>query len=83
MKFLTRSGCHLCDDARPLVESAAVREGVEIEVVDVDSFPELEARYGSRIPVLLGPDGDVIVEGVIDDPRQLRKRIKRSARAAR
>ena len=83
VKFLTRVGCHLCDDARPLVESAAESEKVSIEEVDIDSFPELKAKYGTRIPVLLSPDGKVIAEGVIDDRRQLRKRIKRSARAAR
>lgn len=83
LKFLTRPGCHLCDDARPLVESAAESESAAIEEVDVDSSPELKARYGSRIPVLLSPDGKMIAEGVIDDRRQLRKRIKRSARAAR
>jgi thiol-disulfide isomerase/thioredoxin len=81
LKFLTRPGCHLCDDARPLVESAAEREGVGFEEVDVDSSPELKSMYGTRVPVLLGSDGMVIAEGVIDDRRQLRKRIKRSARA--
>lgn len=81
LKFLTRPGCHLCDDARPLVESAAESESVEVEEVDVDSFPDLRSKYGNRIPVVLSPGGKVIAEGVIDDRRQLRKRIKRSARA--
>jgi hypothetical protein len=63
------------------VESAAEREGVGFEEVDVDSSPELKSMYGTRVPVLLGSDGMVIAEGVIDDRRQLRKRIKRSARA--
>ena len=82
VKFLTRPGCHLCDEARPLVESAAAKEGVAFEEVDVDSFQDLRSRYGNRIPVLLGPDGRVIAEGVIDDRRQLRKKIKRSTRTA-
>lgn len=83
LRFLTRAGCHLCDDARPLVEAAAARAGVVLDEIDVDASEVLEERYGKRIPVLLGPDDRVIAEGLIDDRRLLRKQIKRSARAAR
>ncbi len=82
LKFLTRPGCHLCDDARPLVEAAAAKEDVAVEEIDVDSLQDLRSKFGRRIPVLLGPDQEVIAEGVIDDRRQLRKRIKQSTRAA-
>lgn len=82
LRFLTRKACHLCDDARPLVESAATKARAELEVVDVDFSPELKTRYGDRVPVLLGPGDRVIAEGRIDDVRQLTRRIKRSARGA-
>ncbi len=46
-----RSYCHLCDDMlRALLPLAA---DCEIEVVDVDARPELEERYGERVPVLV------------------------------
>ena len=64
------------------MESAADKEGVAVEEIDVDSSPDLRSKYGNRIPVLLGPNGRVIAEGVIDDRRQLRKKIKRSTRTA-
>lgn len=81
VKFLTRDGCHLCDDARPVVSRAARRAGVDLEEVDVDSDEELRQAYGTRIPLVLGPGGTVFAEGVIDDERTLRRRMRRSARS--
>ena len=31
----------------------------ELEVVDVDRDPALEARYGERVPVLIGAAGEL------------------------
>jgi thioredoxin reductase (NADPH) len=31
----------------------------ELEVVDVDGDPSLEARYGELVPVLVGDDGEL------------------------
>ena len=50
--------------------------------IDIEVFPELEERYGTRIPVILGPDDQVIAEGIIDDRRALTRVVKRSARSA-
>ena len=46
-------GCHLCDEARAMLESA----GVHAEHVDIANDDELFARYGMRIPVLVRMDG--------------------------
>ena len=51
----SRENCHLCDEAKATVESvaeAADRE-VTVEVVDVDTDPELRAEYGDRVPYVL------------------------------
>jgi hypothetical protein len=80
VRFLMREGCHLCDQARPLVRSAASRSGVGVVEVDIDDDDGLVARYGLRIPVILGPDEQVLAEGVIDDVRALRRAMKRLAR---
>lgn len=80
LRFLTRAGCHLCDDARPIVDAAAHRETVAVDEVDIDSSDELIARFGLRIPVLLAPDDTVLAEGVINDRRRLSRAIRRSAR---
>ena len=31
----------------------------ELEVIDVDGDPRLEARYGERVPVLMAGDGEL------------------------
>jgi glutaredoxin len=44
----TRQGCHLCDDARQLLE----RFGLQPTLVDIDTQPELLARYNTCVPVV-------------------------------
>jgi hypothetical protein len=77
--FLTRLGCHLCDQARPHVQEAVFRAGGVLEEIDIDSDDVLTRVYGLRIPVVLGPNGEVMAEGVID-VRRLRLTIKRAGR---
>ena len=45
-------GCHLCDQARALVEPVLERQQAQLEEVDIFGDDELETRYGVRIPVL-------------------------------
>lgn len=44
----TRSGCHLCEDAKALL----VRHGLAVQEVDIDADPQLVERYGLCIPVV-------------------------------
>ncbi|HSJ84139.1 MAG TPA: glutaredoxin family protein [Acidimicrobiia bacterium] len=64
--FLTRHGCHLCDEARSLVEREVKRRHLTLHEVDIDSDDSLLEAYRERIPVLLGPDDLVIAEGRIE-----------------
>ena len=70
MKRLTvyvRSGCHLCDAMLEELDSSRQQGEYELEVVDILARPELESRYGSRIPVLCA-EGDVeICHYFLDD----------------
>jgi Glutaredoxin-like domain (DUF836) len=68
-----KPGCHLCDEARDAVESAAAGHEVEIEHVDVTLDPVVERRYGHRIPVV-ALDGEELFEYVVD-PHALRNRL--------
>ena len=45
----TRSGCHLCDDARQLLESY----GLTPELVDIDADADLVDRYDTCVPVVV------------------------------
>jgi hypothetical protein len=78
IRFLVRRGCHLCDDARPLVKRAARGSGAGILEVDIDTDEDLLERYGLRIPVVLGPGDVVLAEGVIEDLESLRRAIRES-----
>jgi glutaredoxin len=49
----TRPGCHLCEDARAVVESVCAELGETWTEVDIDGSGELTARYGEEIPVTL------------------------------
>ena len=77
VKFLTRTGCHLCDEARPVVLAAATRLKIEVVEVDIDEDDHLVREYGLRIPVVVGPTGSVLAEGIIE-PGELRRALRRS-----
>lgn len=51
--LLTRSSCHLCDDAREVVASVCGDAGVAFEEVDVDADPSLREEHGDFVPVVL------------------------------
>jgi hypothetical protein len=54
----SRHGCSLCEAM--LVELAEVLgTQAQVSVVDVDDQPDLAAKYGSRVPVLLA-DGEFV-----------------------
>jgi len=47
----TRPGCHLCDDARVVVERVCADLGESFEEVDITTDDELADRFGEDIPV--------------------------------
>jgi glutaredoxin len=47
-----KPGCHLCDEARAVVERVRAERPFELEQVDVTLDPVLYREYGERIPVL-------------------------------
>lgn len=53
LTVLSREYCHLCDDLIAALRQFQGRYDFAIEVVDVDRHPELEARWGDKVPVLL------------------------------
>jgi glutaredoxin len=49
----SRPGCHLCDDARQVVERVCADLGASYDEVDITTSPDLLAAYGDQIPVTL------------------------------
>jgi thioredoxin reductase (NADPH) len=57
LTVLSREYCHLCDDFIAALERFQGRYSFAIEVVDVDRHPQLEEKWGDKVPVLL--DGNL------------------------
>ena len=53
MTLVSKPGCHLCDDARAVVEQVCAELGETWVEVDLRSDPELSLRYAEEIPVTL------------------------------
>ncbi len=55
LTIYSKPGCHLCDDMKAIVDRVVRTSGLSIgiEHVDITTDPDLEARYGLEIPVLL------------------------------
>ncbi|HEX4718781.1 MAG TPA: glutaredoxin family protein [Thermoleophilaceae bacterium] len=60
-----KPGCHLCEEARSVVEHVRERRPFDLEEVDITRDPSLEAQYRERIPVI-AIDGQEALELVIE-----------------
>jgi glutaredoxin len=49
--FYTRAGCHLCDQARGVIEQVCAELDEEYAEVDIDTDPDLVARFTDEVPV--------------------------------
>lgn len=61
LTVLSRSYCHLCEDLIAALEEFRGRFSLTftVEVVDIDRHPELEARWGDKVPVLLDGGAEI------------------------
>ena len=63
-----RAWCHLCEEMRAALEPLAAAAGARLDIVDVDTDPELQARYDELVPVLLC-DGVEVCHYRLDEAR--------------
>jgi len=62
--FLSKAGCHLCDEARDHLEDWAADHPIDLREIDIRSDAALFEQYRYRIPVILVND-EVRLEGRI------------------
>jgi len=75
----TREDCSLCVVARDTIESVAADLDlrIDLDLVDVDTDPELAAEYGERVPYVL-VDGHPAFKYEVDE-RELRLKLLAAA----
>ncbi len=61
----SRPDCHLCDDAKAVL-AAYIEYLPDLEVIDIDTDPELKERFDTTIPVVEF-DGEVRFHGRVDE----------------
>ena len=71
----SRPGCHLCDEAKEVIERVGRRVAFTLRVINIETDPELEKKYGEEIPV-------VFVNGMLAfkyrvDEAEFEKKVKR------
>ena len=71
-----RPGCHLCDDARAVLDRVRADAPFELREIDIERDDELFKRYLERIPVVC-LDGEELFEFHVDEAA-LRRRLSLS-----
>lgn len=51
--LISKPGCHLCEDARAVIESVTTELGETFEELNVLQHPDLMEKYAEEIPVTL------------------------------
>jgi glutaredoxin len=51
VRLLSKPGCHLCDDAREVIESVCAELGERYDEVDISTDAALMEEYAEQIPV--------------------------------
>jgi len=63
--FYTKAGCHLCEEARDMLEDVAAITDYDLTEIDIRSDPQVFEQYRYRIPVII-VDSETIIEGRIE-----------------
>ena len=63
--FYTKAGCHLCEEARDMLEDIAALTIYELTEIDIRSNPTIFEKYRYRIPVIL-INNETLIEGRIE-----------------
>jgi len=63
--FYTKAGCHLCEEARDMLDDIAALTTYELTEIDIRGNPDIFEKYRYRIPVII-VNGDTLLEGRIE-----------------
>jgi glutaredoxin len=71
----SRPACHLCDEAKEVIERVRGRFPFAVRVVNIEEDPALEKAYGTEIPVVF-INGNKAFKYRVDEA-ELEKKVKR------
>ena len=71
----SRPGCHLCDEAKDILERVRLRFPFAFRIINIADDPELEKTYGEQIHVVL-INGNKAFKYHVDEA-ELEKKVKR------
>lgn len=54
-----RHGCHLCTEMTQALERLGPTLGFDFTTIDIDTEPDLRARYDTRVPVLAADGAEI------------------------
>ena len=63
--FYTKTGCHLCEEARDMLDDIAALTNYELTEIDIRRDPATFDKYRYRIPVIV-INNETIIEGRIE-----------------
>ena len=81
LTLYSRPGCHLCEEMKTVINRMAADSQVALTEIDISTDPDLEARYGTEIPVLIA-DGKKVAKYRISET-ELRRIITAASATSR
>jgi glutaredoxin len=75
VEIYSRPGCHLCDDAKEIIQRVQRRYPFSLRLINIEEDPALEAAYGTEIPVIF-INGNKAFKYHVDEG-DFEKRVKR------
>ena len=60
LTLLSRTYCPLCTTMQKEILDYQSRFHFELNIIDIDDFPDLEEKYNEKVPVLLNEQGQEI-----------------------
>ena len=75
----SRPGCHLCDEARTILERMRESTPFEVDEINIEADDALHARYLERIPVV-AVDGEELSEYFVDEEALIGRILYREGR---
>lgn len=52
VRLLSKPGCHLCDEARVVIDQVCTELGEAYDELDITAYPNLRDEYAEQIPVI-------------------------------